>query len=207
MYAIMGNDGPLVGRLFEHGAAVTERYWQGNTPLIVASTSGDAKVFESLLRRGTDPNAMNDYGESVLDSLVKGEKGDPAKVRLLLAAQRAANPRSVPTPHALMMAVFSGNPEMVSALLEFGSNPNARYALKSGGIPIGFSEAARAVVSSDGTPLMLAAALGHAGAARALLDRGADKALAITFKGQQARALDIARSEGQTLVVALLVLQ
>jgi ankyrin repeat protein len=116
-----------------------------------------------LLAAGANPNAITEYTywTPLHDAAAYG---DPAVIRLLLAADVAREARNSDGNTALMLATLSQDPERVAALLEWGADPNLAN-------DVGL------------TPLLAAARDGQVEAARLLLAAGADVA-AIDRAGQ-----------------------
>lgn len=60
--------GPIFDALIELGADVNMKNNEGRTPLMGAVSKRDVRVVEMLLRRGADPDAVDNAGESVSNS-------------------------------------------------------------------------------------------------------------------------------------------
>jgi ankyrin repeat protein/mono/diheme cytochrome c family protein len=147
--------------LVAHHADVKARSALGNTALILAARkAGSVRTVKLLLDHGADVNATNIYGASALMAAVAAP--DRETVRLLL--DRGADVNAKPrmdvdgfiwgggrTP--LMWAAFQGNEALIRLLIERGAKVNEF-----------------AVV---GSALTQAGWGGYAGAARLLLDAGA----------------------------------
>jgi ankyrin repeat protein len=147
--------------LVANGAEVKARSRIGNSAILLAARkSGNSRTVKFLLDRGADPNATNFFSATVLMAAVAADDIDT--VRLLL--DRGANVNGIPkagtenffwggwrTP--LMWAAFLGDEAMCKLLLERGAKVND------------FVE--------TGGALGQAAWGGHAGAARLLLEAGA----------------------------------
>ena len=147
--------------LVAKGADVKARSHTGNTPLILAARqAGNSRTVKFLLDQGVDPNAMNLFGATALMSAAAA--ADIDSVRLLL--DRGANVNLRPDPGTkeffwggwrtpLMWAAFQGDEALLKLMLERGAKVNDLVEL--------------------GGALGQAAWGGHAGAARLLLDAGA----------------------------------
>ena len=201
-YALMGNDLRLIQRLFMHGASIEERYAWGQTPLMAAASSSP-EIFAELLRRGADPNAVNYQGKTVLLHIVEESPVNNIILRLALeAGARQKATGNLVSP--LLVVVYHGDPDSVHLLLTHGANPNERYRLDSGRMPMMFSQGLRLIVGNGGTPLMVAAELGHASVTRTLLASGANREISINADGKRLTALGIARARGNSLVEGIL---
>lgn len=178
-------DLPLASR----AAWISRRKWKSDYLLGEVVTRGTAPMLASLLARGADPNAANEYGETPLFYAAMYQR--PLQVSLLLRYKadpnRAENDGYTPLMHdgptaitrrllfhgadprarawdgrtALHGAAQGGTRESVRLLLDFGADPDAR--------------------ADDGTtPLLEAAIVGDGNQAvrisiaALLLSRGAD---------------------------------
>ena len=168
-------------RLVEAGESVqVPATFDGFTPLHIALIRGDTAMVRALLELGADPNALADRDAPPLIAGVVHEA--PVEALELLIA-KGANPRAVNADGfgALHAAGESGNSAIIPWLVEKGLDLEARTA-------------------PGHTALQIACALGEIGAARALLDAGADA----SADSPNGSALDIAREQGQAEAVELL---
>ncbi len=147
--------------LLAKGANVKARSQMGNNALILAARKpGNSRTVKFLLDRGSDPNATNIFGATAL--MAATAAADVDSVRLLL--DRGADVNSRPNPWStdffwggwrtpLMWAAFEGDETLLKLLLERGAKVND--------------------LVETGGALGQAAWGGNAGAARLLLDAGA----------------------------------
>ena len=156
---------------------------QSNNPNSVnaheIARSGDIKGMTQALEAGLDPNLTDEQGHSLL--MIAAYSGQAEMVSLLLehkAKPDLADP-SGSTP--LMGVCFKGYPEVGRLLLEGGANPNAQN-------------------SAGMTPLIMGAMF-NSELVKVLLEHGAD---ASHRDARGLSAVDIAKNEGHTELVALL---
>lgn len=132
---------------------------EGWTPLICAVCKGYARVVRILLREGASLEVAADEGFTALHFAVN--YGRLAVTKMLLKGGASAylelQTEAGATP--LLVGADVGHPEIMTALIEAGANPNCR---NPGGE----------------TPLYTAAHRGHLGAVKVLLRYGADPLLA-----------------------------
>lgn len=120
--------------------------------MLSAVEAGEIDTVRALLGRGMDPNTTDPRGNSIL--MIAARKGDETIVALLIGRRANVGQRSPAGDTALLMACLNGNVPTVRRLLEAGGVLNPKQ---------GWS------------PLHYAAFAGRPGAAKLLLDRGADK--------------------------------
>ena len=171
---------------------------------------GDKATVTAYLRRGMDPNLVDEAGNPALVNAVRG--GDLDLVAALLKAGAKVNRR---TPHgdsAIMIAALQGRLDMVKLLRKFGAEINHSgwspllYAATGGHTAVMVflleSGADVSTVAPNGvTPLMMAVRGGFADAVRVLLDHGADP----KFRAESgATALSWAEERSQKEIAALL---
>jgi ankyrin repeat protein len=147
--------------LVAKGADVKARSRLDNTALILAARKvGNSGTVRLLLDQGAEPNATNVFGATAL--MAAAAAGDTDTVRVLL--DRGADVNAKPSMDlngfawgggrtALMWAAFEGNEPLIGLLVERGAKVND-FAVVGGA-------------------LAQASWSGHAGAARLLLDAGA----------------------------------
>jgi ankyrin repeat protein/mono/diheme cytochrome c family protein len=147
--------------LVAKGADVKARSQLGNTALIQAARKeGNSRTVKLLLDHGSDPNVTNVFGATAL--MAAAAAGDIDSVRLLI--DHGADVNAKPNMDAngfiwgggrtaLIWAAFLGNEPLLKLLLERGAKVNDFVVV--------------------GGALAQAAWGGHAGAARVLLDAGA----------------------------------
>ncbi len=164
----------------------------GVRPLYLAAANGNAPMIRLLVEAGADPNAPDAIGETML--MAAADSGDLAAVAQLLALGADANGRD---PHfeqsALMVAARAGLTDIVRALIDAGSEVDARTRIDAepdwilpnsrpgfsfgvgiirGGLPA--DRGMRPFRHGGMTPLLYAARNGHTSAAELLLEAGAD---------------------------------
>ncbi len=178
-----------------------------------AASAGDAERVRELLKKGADPNAKNEYGNTPLHEAAFRGHVDVARLLLEHGADPNIQSKNGLTP--LHEAASHGHFDVVELLLEHGADPNIKD--KYGNTPLhkAASEGHVNVVklllehgadpniqNKDGwTPLHYAALLGHVDVVRLLLEHGADP----TVKdGRWKTPLDLAREEGYDGVVSLI---
>jgi ankyrin repeat protein len=182
----------VVDALLRAGAKATATDRYGVTPLYLAAVNGNAEMIRRLLDAGADPNATDAGGETTL--MTAARTGNPAALRTLLqrgARVDAREPEFQQT--ALMIAVREDHEAAVEVLLAADASPNVQtrkgptpafvppckgtgcgsegVGINRGGLP---ERGRRADAKGGMTPLLYAARDGRAGAARRLLDAGAD---------------------------------
>lgn len=193
-----GGDAVKSRMLIEHGAGVSVRTQQGQTPLMVAARrNGNADLVRLLLEKGADTKTP---GDTTL--IPAAQSGDVDIMRLLIengANVNCVSPRIGETP--LYHAAASGNVEAVRLLLAKGANPNS--GLKNLTRVIGGSTLDIGIGKQ--TPLMWAAPTGSPKLIRALIDAGAN-VNAKDIQGMSPLMLAVA-SENQDLAVVRVLLQ
>ncbi|WP_419164472.1 ankyrin repeat domain-containing protein [Candidatus Palauibacter sp.] len=159
--AAMAGDLARVESLLADGADVSAPQGDGMTALHWAARSADARLARLLLGAGADVTATTRIGAYTALHMAS-EVGSSEVVELLLdaGAAQTATTEEVGGAMPLHLAADAGSPEAVRLLLQHGGSVDARE-LRWGQ-----------------TPLMYGAARGREAAVRALLDGGADPALA-----------------------------
>ena len=156
-WAAHWDDVATVELLLHAGAEVDTANDYGVTPLAVACRNGStasAKIVETLLQAGANPDAELPSGETVL--MTASFAGRVDAVQSLLARGADVNAtETIKGQTALMWAVSEGHREVARALLDHGADVNAPSTGQS-------------------TPLLLAARGGDIELARMLLAAGAD---------------------------------
>lgn len=133
----------LLKRLLEAGAPV-EAASDAGPPLLWAAGQAHAECVEALVQAGASANAVNGDGVTalVMVAALGGDHGAAACVRALAAGGADMNRRMAQMDAftALHVAADMGDAEVVSTLLECGSDPNVSDA--SGFRPIDVAAAA-----------------------------------------------------------------
>ncbi len=164
--------------LVRAGARLNARNGQGETALMVAAARGGPEAAAALLEAGARTDDENPAGFDALDLAAAGGN-EPAVKALLQAGARPDGPGRLPSLYA---ACQTGQWSIARRLLARGARPDGR---PRGGGP---------------TPLMLAARRAPEELVRALLDAGADPALA--WEGRTAQ--DLAARAGRPDIVRFL---
>jgi uncharacterized protein len=140
--------------LLDAGAPINQQSSNGNTALIVAAMSGDARTIHFLLERGANPKIANEKGWTPLYLTVKartmetGQSPNPvvdqeglfSAIRLILERGADVNARigekteihsyltpiwlKEPGATALLRAAFGGDLAVMKLLLAHGADPN-----------------------------------------------------------------------------------
>jgi uncharacterized protein len=189
-WAVRADDLETVDALIRAGAQVKTASRHGVTPLYLAGDLGNAAMIRRLVAAGGDANTTDISGDTVLMAAVRA--GSIDAVRALLDAGAQVNTAEPQVGHtALMWAVREDRPELVSLLLtrgatvdvktRTGSQPAARppgagggshgVGIVRGGVP---PQGEQPPAPGGMTALSFAAREGRLGAARLLLDAGAD---------------------------------
>ena len=158
----------------------------------------------TLLRRGVDPNTIDD--ERGDTALILAVREDAAKVIDLLLQNKDVklDARSRNGDTALMLAAYKNKPALVRALLDKGAEPNQtgwtalHYAATVGNndivqLLLDRSAYIDAESPNQTTPIMMAARGGHILTVKLLLDEGADATLK---NGAGMTAIDFAKAGG-----------
>ncbi|XP_077070521.1 dynein axonemal heavy chain 12 isoform X2 [Siphateles boraxobius] len=102
------------------------RTLRGETPLFLAVVHGLRENATFLLQNGCDPDCKNEDGDSALVAGLAAQAGHLNVVEVLL--QKGASVWSKPhlpgSVSVLFDAAASGNPDIISLLLEYGADPN-----------------------------------------------------------------------------------
>jgi len=118
-----------------------------------AIATDDASTVTKFLRRGMDPNTVNDKGEPAL--MTAAREGGPGVVKVLLQAKAKVNVKNEFGDTPIMLAALRGNLPIVKLLREAGAEINR----------------------PGWTPLLYASLNGHNAVIDYLLSTGADLAL------------------------------
>ena len=174
MYAAQFNKPKSVRFLLENGANYNLTSKDGSMPLTLAMQEGNEEIVEMLLEKGAKANLklLDPAGYDFLTVLA--DRGHVKMVELAIKMGADVNEQNVPTKRtALMIAILSGEEEVVKVLLENGADPNI-------------------VDKNLYSPLMVAALNGNYEQVKLLLEHGAKKDL----KNSDGRtAIELARDE------------
>lgn len=184
-WAVYWNDAEAVDLLMRAGANVNASNDLGVTPLFLASAAGQAGMVGKLLAAGASSNAVRATGESPL--MAASRSGSLAAVRALLARGADANAREKTHDQtALMWAAANRHADIVEALVEGGSDLEARSRVRtgrtylpadrngSGNTPEEHARFSRDVAEGGYTALLFAAQHGDEVSVKRLLDAGAN---------------------------------
>ena len=140
--------------LLEEGADVNARTEEGETPGMTASLRGEKDILEILFALSADPHAEDDHGTNLIDLAAAGGHsaivnllrkmgvknknplhvaaglGDVKKVKALLNGGRDVNERDSFGATPLLIAIVSGQEEVVDFLISRKANP--KIAAKDG---------------------------------------------------------------------------
>jgi ankyrin repeat protein len=152
--AAMNNDLRAARTLIRQTVDVNAPQPDGMTALHWAAHFDNLEMADHLLRAGADFRAANRTGATPM--YLATVNGSAAMIERLLAAGHDANAVMTETLETvLMLTAKTGNPQAVQVLIDRGADVNARQVRQF-------------------TPLMFAAAEGHAGVIKTLLAAGAD---------------------------------
>ncbi|MDH4163009.1 MAG: ankyrin repeat domain-containing protein [Nitrospirota bacterium] len=182
--AVLSKDMKLVRLLLDRGADVNLRSSNGRTALGMAVALGDIDMVKFLVKRGGDLQTRNEIGTGLLHAAVY--RGRPEIARYLRSHGVTAELEAAEGSD-LLDAVINGKKMEVKALLNKNAAVNAGVT---------------GVVLKGYTPLMIAAAAGDTGIAKALLAKGADVEIATASSD---RALLMAARGGNDKIVKLLL--
>uniref|UniRef100_A0ABD2X5S7 Uncharacterized protein n=1 Tax=Trichogramma kaykai TaxID=54128 RepID=A0ABD2X5S7_9HYME len=101
----------------------------GDTPLHLALRNGRRRATEWLLRRGADPNAPNELGQTPLHAMSQPRPRDDRLVKMLFKLTRGQqlriDTRDEDGSTPLHLAVCGGHAKALGMLLSRGADPNA----------------------------------------------------------------------------------
>ena len=129
---------------------------QGNTPLHEACNHGSLIAVKELLYCGADVDAQNRFGEMPLHTACKGNYVEVVKEILHHNHERAAELVNVcdsRSNYPMHLAVKSGNPKMVMALLNYEVHPSVQNDVGVAPIHIaagqGYTDIANTLLDQD----------------------------------------------------------
>lgn len=154
-FAIAENKPNMATIAMNNGAAA-------NNHIGAASASGNVQIVELLLANGADPNRG-------LDSAVMANQTQTAE-KLLEFGANAQEPKH------MKVAASKGNKEMVSALINYGGDPNAglKAAIEGNHVPVAQFLLEKGADASDPELMAVAGGKGQTQVIEMLLARGAD---------------------------------
>jgi uncharacterized protein len=211
-WAVQANDLELTDVLIKAGANVSAANKAGATPLLLATTNGNAAMIERLLAAGADANApLTKFADSALMMASRTGKIDAVKVLLDQKAQVNAKETWGGTT-ALMWAISERHPDVAKLLIEHGADVNAKSNFVPSASGRGFEgtlpvapnpgQAIEEFASGWLTPLMFAAREDDLQSAQLLIKAGAD----INARGGDGKdALSLALFNGSYDIATLLV--
>ena len=139
--------------MIRNGADVNQAQGDGSTPLIWAVNRQDYDVAKALLEKKANPNAVNEFGAMPLTEAAR--LNDDVLVKMLLDAGAKVDSANPDDETALMLAIKNGNLQMAETLVKAGANVNKIEKFH------------------NQTPLIYAAAGGHAAIVKLLLSKDA----------------------------------
>jgi cytohesin len=185
--AVKDNNLPEVRQLLKHDPSlVSSRDENGFTPLHLAAANGYKSMVEFLLTTKADVNAKDNAGSTPLHQAAAADGGHSDIVELLLAHKADVNAADTQGLTPLHYALLADNPDVATALLNHGANPNVKDN------------------TAGHTPLILAAAKGYKQVTELLLMHGADvnaaddrgTPLAWAIRKDHANVADLLRRHG-----------
>ncbi len=118
----------MVRVLIAAGAKVNAVTNSGDTPLILAASSGDEEGVRVLLKTGADPNAANSRGRTPLDMAYRLRfGGGPIAKMLKDAGAVEVRPSLATLDKKLFRAMQMGDQAAFAAALADGADPNSEY--------------------------------------------------------------------------------
>ena len=139
--------------MIRNGADVNQAQGEGSTALLWAVNRQDYDVARALLDKKANPNVINEFGAMPLTEATR--LNDDVLVKMLLDAGAKVDSANLDDESALMLAIKNGNLQMAETLVKAGANVN------------------RIEKFHNQTPLIYAAAGGHAGIVKLLLSKDA----------------------------------
>ena len=188
--AVQRQDRAAVRTLLKEGVDVNVSRADGATALAWAVHWDDQETADLLVRAGADVDAANELGVTPL--MLAARNGSAAMIEKLLRAHAGPNVARSTGETALLLAARTGKPEGVRLLLAAGAAADVKMGAR------------------EQTPLMWAAAEGHAPIVRLLLEVGADKEARTTWISKKGRARYASqkeplapRADGRSVIAAL----
>lgn len=185
LYAAQRGDAPAIGRLLKEPVDLDPRDAQGRTPLMLATLGNHLEAARVLIEAGADVNAKDARQDSPY--LYAGASGLNEILRLTLAHGADLTSTNRYGGTALIHAAERGHVQTVQLLIHAGVEVNHLNRLH-------WTALLEAVILGDGGPR-------HVQIVRALLDAGADPAIA---DKEGVTALEHAKARGFSEMAALL---
>jgi ankyrin repeat protein len=111
----------MVDLMLRYGAAPDEPSFQGQTPLMAASSTGDTQIVKQLINAEANVNHVDAYGLTPL--MYASHSGHSSVAKILLDAGAEPNSRAGRLG-ALMLAAEAGHDKLVRLLVEQGAQKN-----------------------------------------------------------------------------------
>ena len=188
--AVQRQDRAAVRTLLQEGVDVNAARGDGATALAFAVHLDDLEAVDLLIRAGANVNAANDLAVTPL--MLAATNGNAAMVERLLNAKASPDAARPTGETALTMAARTGKPEVIRSLLAAGAAADVKMGER------------------EHSPLMWAAAEGHAPVVRLLLEVGADKEARTTWIEKEGRPRYNSqkeplapRADGRSVIAAL----
>ena len=205
-YSLMYNNPKLVKRLLKNGASVNERYIYYRTPLTEAVRDGYPANVKVILEAGANLDAETQFGITALLVCFSSEEPINHEIAELLLKAGASTKYTPNRPTPLFRAVMKGDGKAIRILKKYGYNINERYRIGHNNIPMNIVNAQlRDLIKNGGTPLMLAAMQGKYGAAKALVELGADLEATVVTDKVSYTVKDLAKKSGNSMLINYLV--
>ena len=213
-FALDHRDLATLQDLIKKGADPNARNGLEFTPLYIAAASHQPQAMKALIDAGAKIDAESPYGSPLAFASATAHF---AGAQMLISKGANVNVTRVDGIHPLMMAAYSGSPELVALLIKNKAKVNEpnfyeatalSYAARGGNVAAGkvLLDANAKVDSKDAdglTPLMWAAKTGRPEFAKLLIERGA-KVNAKDKKGSTALHLAAAYGNDPELIKSLL---
>lgn len=214
--AAMWGDLDQLKRLIAKGTDINARDKEGNTPLMLAASTGHKAIADLLVAEGARIDAKNNKRNTALHGAAAA--GHTAVADLLIAKGAAINEKNEGGDTPLVLAAFTGYRGVAELLIAKGADINSKKGDDSTPLYIaslhGHKEVADLLIAKgadvnarnkiDNTPLAAAAAAGNRDVARLLIAKGAE----INAKTEHGNTpLHWAATTGRWAVTELLIVE